>query len=76
MKGTIIINPFDNSAVQQHKVKRMTEEFRRLNADITVVSNDRFLTYVDRGEIVSSVDADFALYFDKDKYVADRKSVV
>ena len=70
MKGTIIINPFDSSAVQQHKVKRMTEEFSRLNADITVVSNDRFLTYVDQGEIVSSADADFALYFDKDKYVA------
>lgn len=70
MKGIIITNPFDENATQLYKVKRMTGEFERLGVDVETVKNDRFLAFIKNGDIVCRQDADFALYFDKDKYVA------
>lgn len=70
MKGIIITNPFDRSETQINKVKRMTDEFGGLGADVSVIPNDRFLTHVDSGKTVNTVNADFVLYFDKDKYTA------
>lgn len=70
MKGIIITNPFDGCSTQLYKVKRMSEEFAKLDVNAEVVSNDQFVTYINDGDIVCNTDADFVLYFDKDKYIA------
>ncbi|MCM1533232.1 MAG: RimK family alpha-L-glutamate ligase [Corallococcus sp.] len=70
MKGVIITNPFDRSETQLYKVKRMLREFSYLGVDVETASNDRFAAYVEDGKSVCRLKADFALYFDKDKYTA------
>ncbi len=70
-KGLIIINAADKSGNTQYKVNRMSEQLRELGVDTEVVTNDHFLCYVDRQGIVSRAKQyDFALFFDKDKYVS------
>ena len=71
MKGLIITNPFDVNMSQRHKTRRMASELDNLGVFVDVVANDNFLAYIDNGEVTSDLKADFALYFDKDKYVAE-----
>lgn len=70
MKGLIITNPYDFGLAQRHKVRRMVSELDNLGVFGDLVTNDRFLTYIDNGEIKADLKVDFALYLDKDKYVA------
>ncbi len=70
MKGLIITNPYDFGLNQRHKTRRMASELDNLGVFVDVVSNDKFLAYIENGTVKSSVNADFALYFDKDKYIA------
>ena len=70
MKGLIITNPYDFGLNQRHKTRRMASELNNLGVFVDVVSNDKFLAYIENGTVKSSVNADFALYFDKDKYIA------
>lgn len=71
MTGVILINPYDNYAAQQHKVQRMQQEFALLGVNVSVVANDRFVASVIDGSAECFVNADFVLYFDKDKYVGE-----
>ena len=71
MKGIILTNPYDTYSVQQHKVKRMQDELTRLGVDVVVMANDAFVAVVVDGNAECFVDADFVLYFDKDKYVGE-----
>lgn len=71
MKGLIITNPYDFNLSQRHKTRRMQSELDNLGVFVDVVTNDGFLAYIDNGRIVSDLKVDFALYFDKDKYVAE-----
>ena len=71
MKGVILINPYDTYYAQRHKVERMTEEFDRLGVDVTVLRNDQFVAYVENGKSVRSFNADFVLFFDKDRYTSE-----
>lgn len=71
MKGLIITNPYDFGLSQRHKTRRMESELDNLGVFVDVVSNDRFLAYIDNGAVKSDLKVDFALYFDKDKYVAE-----
>ena len=71
MKGLIITNPYDFNLSQRHKTRRMASELDNLGVFVDVVSNDKFLAYIDNGEVKSDLKIDFALYFDKDKYVAE-----
>lgn len=68
MEGVILINPYDTYQVQQCKVIRMQRELTALGVDVTVVPNDRFVAGVVNGDIDCSLNADFVLFFDKDKY--------
>lgn len=70
MKGLIITNPYDYSLANRRKVGRMVSEFENLKVSTEVVANDKFLAYLDNGKAKADVRADFALYFDKDRYVA------
>lgn len=70
MKGLIITNPYDVNLSQRRKTRRMESELYNLGVFVEVVPNDRFLAYVDGGEVKCDLNVDFALYFDKDKYVA------
>lgn len=71
MKGLIITNPYDFNMSQRHKTRRMASELENLGVFTEVVTNDKFLAYIDNGEVKSHLKVDFALYFDKDKYVAE-----
>lgn len=71
MKGLIITNPYDFGLSQRHKTRRMASELDNLGVFVDVVPNDKFLCYIDNGIVKSDVKADFALYFDKDKYIAE-----
>ena len=70
MKGVILTNPYDTNTVQQHKVKRMQQELAALGVDVGIVPNDSFVVGIVNGEINCGLDADFVLFFDKDKYTA------
>lgn len=71
MKGLIITNPYDFGLAQRHKTRRMESELYNLGVFTEVVTNDSFLAYIDDGEVKCNLNVDFALYFDKDKYVAE-----
>ena len=71
MKGVILTNPYDTYSVQQRKAIRMQQELTALGVDVSVVPNDRFVAGVVNGEIDCKLDADFVLFFDKDKYTGE-----
>lgn len=72
MKGLIITNPYDFNLSQRHKTRRMVSELDNLGVFTEVVTNDKFLAYIDRGSVKTNFkNVDFALYFDKDKYIAE-----
>ena len=66
-----MINPYDTYSVQQHKVKRMQDELTALGVDVSVIPNDRFVACIHNGTVKSQIDADFVLFFDKDKYTGE-----
>ena len=71
MKGVILTNPYDAYHAQKHKVCRMVEEFHRLGVDVSVLANDAFVSYVMDGNSVCDLQADFVLFFDKDRYTSE-----
>ena len=71
MKGVIITNPYDTNSVQQRKVNRMQQELTALGVDVSVVPNDMFVAGIVNGDIDCELDADFVLFFDKDKYTGE-----
>ncbi|MCH5156641.1 MAG: RimK family alpha-L-glutamate ligase [Clostridiales bacterium] len=68
MKGVILTNPYDTYSVQRHKVQRMQQELTALGVDVCVTPNDQFVADITNGKINCNVNADFVLFFDKDKY--------
>ena len=70
MKGIIITNQYDHSTTQSKKVLRMTSELEQLGVEVTVLSACQAMAYLHQGNTTCPVDADFVLYFDKDKYNA------
>ena len=71
LKGVILTNPYDDSPSQLRKTARMAEEFANLGVEIEVRKNDGFVASVIDGNAECFLDADFVLYFDKDKYAAE-----
>ena len=71
MKGVILTNPYDTYQAQKHKICRMVEEFDRLGVEVTVLPNDKFVSYVKEGNSVCDLSADFVLFFDKDRYTSE-----
>ena len=71
LKGVILTNPYDDNPSQTKKASRMKEEFDNLGVAVEVIKNDQFVASVIEGNAESNINADFVLYFDKDKYVAE-----
>ena len=71
LKGVILTNPYDDNPTQLSKAERMHEELLNLGAQVEVMRNDEFVASVIDGNAATSLDVDFVLYFDKDKYVAE-----
>ena len=71
LKGIILTNPYDDNPSQRNKVARMKEEFDRLGVVVEVKKNDEFVASIIDGSAECFLDADFVLYFDKDRYVAE-----
>lgn len=71
MKGIIVVNGYDGNESQRKKVNRMLQEFAALQVAVSVIPNNEFIARIENSHIVTDVDCDFALYFDKDKYVAE-----
>ncbi|MCH5159853.1 MAG: RimK family alpha-L-glutamate ligase [Clostridiales bacterium] len=71
LKGVILTNPYDDNPAQTKKVARMLEEFTKLGVAVEVKKNDAFVARIVDGNAECFVDADFVLYFEKDKYVAE-----
>ena len=70
LKGLILTNPYDDNPAQMRKAARMQEELTNLGVEVEVKKNDQFVASVIDGNAECFVNADFVLYFDKDKYVA------
>ena len=68
MKGVILTNPYDTYSAQKHKILRMQHELTALGVDVTVTPNDKFVAQISDGEVNCCLNADFVLFFDKDKY--------
>ena len=71
MQGIIIINPYGHPSEGVHQAERMQSEFAKLGVKTTVVS-DGYLRYILDGEkiVFDLKNVDFAVYFDKDKYLS------
>lgn len=70
MKGTILINPYDAYPVQRHKTERMAEELAALGVAVDIVPNDGLAAYIEKGRVHCTLEADFVLYFDKERITA------
>lgn len=67
----IVVNGYGLAAGIRHQVKRLTEEFSKRGVKTTVIKNTEVFAYISQENIdVSLPKADFVLYLDKDRYVA------
>ena len=69
-KGIIFINAY-SASYQSRQVERFVSEFKTRGCDVDVMRNDFFPLEVSGGNLLCNVAADFCLYLDKDKYVAE-----
>lgn len=70
MKGLIVINAFDGGKNVMYKSNRMKDCLGQLGVETEIVTNDRFLAMLnDNGNVQLNCEIDFAVYFDKDKYI-------
>lgn len=71
-KALIIINGYGLADGIKHQVSRLKEEFLKRGYEMDVIKNNELLAFIEHGNIVSTVKKyPFALYLDKDRYVAD-----
>ena len=71
-KALIIINGYGLADGIKHQVSRLKEEFLKRGYEMDVIKNNELLAFIENGNIVSTVKKyTFALYLDKDRYVAD-----
>ena len=72
VKGILITNGYAIADGIKHQICRLKEEFFKLGVEVDVKKNNELLTYIDKGNISCSLKGyDFAMYLDKDRYVAD-----
>lgn len=71
-KVLIIINGYGLADGIKHQVKRLTDEFSARNVEVEIIKNTEVFAYILQGNIdISLPKADFILYLDKDRYVAE-----
>ena len=72
LKGLIITNGYQVADGIKHQVARLKDEFFKLGVEVEVKRNNELHAYIDSGDIkVKLPHYDFAMYLDKDRYVAD-----
>ena len=67
MKGTILVNPYDDHPVQKRKAARMAAELNLLGAETEILPNYCLAAWVGEGRIRCDLHTDFVLYFDKER---------
>ena len=71
-KGLIITNGYKVADGIKHQVTRLQDEFLKRGIEVDVKRNNELHAYIDKGDIkVKLGKYDFAMYLDKDRYVAD-----
>ena len=70
MKGIICVNPFGEPKESVHFAERLKEEFAALGVKTESVGNGGNASRVLGGKIAAETDCDFAVFFDKDKYLS------
>ena len=68
MKGVIIVNAYYDTPATRYQSSRIREELSKLGVGAEIVKNDFFGARTDKTPPFS--DCDFAVYLDKDKYLA------
>ena len=72
LKGLIITNGYQIADGIKHQVSRLKEEFFKLGVEVDVKRNNELHAYIENGNIkIKLPHYDFAMYLDKDRYVAD-----
>lgn len=72
MKGLIITNGYAVADGIKHQVARLQEEFFKLGVEVEIKRNNELHAFIEKGNIkVNLGPYDFAMYLDKDRYVAD-----
>ena len=70
MKGIICVNPFGMPKESVHFAERLKEEFATLGVKTEIVGNGCNASRISDGKIAAETDCDFAVFFDKDKYLS------
>jgi len=71
-KALIIINGYAIADGIKHQIYRLKEEFFKRGYEVEIIKNNELLALIESGNIVSKIKGyKFALYLDKDRYVAD-----
>ena len=72
-KGLILINAYSDMKSSLNQSERLKEEFSNLCVTVDIRRNDYFPAYVENdGKFAyKSINYDFCVYLDKDKYVSD-----
>lgn len=69
MKGFIYVNAYSKNEEYLYQARRMKEEFAKKNVAVDIIEGDKFLLYIEGGNIVSKAkEYDFCVFWDKDKY--------
>ena len=63
-------NPYDREPVQLRKAARMRSELESLGVETRILPNDGTVVAICGGRAVSDIQADFVLYFDKERITA------
>ncbi len=69
MKGIIIVNPSRFSG-QEYQAERIKEELGKLGVKTEILSDAFKNAVVKDGKVLADTDCDFAVFLDKDKYLA------
>lgn len=71
MKGVILVNAYSENAEYLYQANRLQAEFTALGTDCKILRNFCGIANIEKdGKINLLAEADFAVFFDKDKYIA------
>ena len=70
MKGLIFVNPFGLPKESVHFADRLKEEFSLLGVTVGIIGNGYADNFLVGGKLSVNFPCDFAVFFDKDKYLS------
>lgn len=69
MKATIIVNAYTEAENADYQPLRLKEEFEKLGVKADIVKNDGSLCKIANEKTLCTLNADFCIFLDKDKYL-------